>query len=107
MNIDEKVLQSLIEKEIKSQVEKKMKAIGRNTILEIYKDSVQSVVKGILFEKSKEAEDMLKSLLLENKDKMMKDVSEKIADKFTYSIKSAFLNENNYNDDYDDDDYFN
>lgn len=107
MNIDEKVLQSLIEKEIKSQVEKKMKAIGRNTILEIYKDSVQSVVKDILFEKSKEAEDMLKSLLLENKDKMMKYVSEKIADKFTYSIKSAFLNENNYNDDYDDDDYFN
>lgn len=106
MNIDEKVLQSLIEKEIKMQVEKKLKTIGRQTIIDIYRDSVDSVVRDILAEKSKEATLVFQKELVNNTTDFQEKVSDKIAAKFASSIKNAFLEEeSSYDDDvfYDDD----
>lgn len=106
MNIDEKMLQTLIEKEIKLQVEKKLKTIGRQTILDIYSESIHSVVRGILHEKSKEAFLVFQNELTKNTEGFQEKVSDKIANRFAASIKNAFLEDDtSYDDDsfYDDD----
>ena len=102
MNIDEKKIEELIENEIRAQVAKKMKLVGRDAIMKIYKESIKEVVRDVLNDKSKEMESILLKDMISEKNRMQTEVLDRISDKFVSSIQSAFINQDRYYDDYDD-----
>ena len=100
MNIDDKMIEKLIEKEIKSQVGEKLKNINRNTIIRMYEEAIYNIVKEVLVEKTKEMENILINHLKGNIDSIEKEITNQISSSLVCSIRNAFIEGSCEDDDF-------
>lgn len=81
MLIDENKIQELVKKEIKEQVEKKLKLIGRETILNIYKNQIHDIVSKELRNKENEFTKITIKAFEEDKEWIRAEVADRTANK--------------------------
>ena len=91
LQITDEQINELIQKEIKEQVEKKMKQVGRETILSIYKNSVDEVVTKFLETQRKETLHVLNSYIEVEKEHWKFEVLNEIKKQFSDKIDGMFV----------------
>lgn len=90
MVIDESKINEMIQKEIKSQVENKLKQIGRQALLNTYKEVMEKQVSQFLIEQQKETVNQLNVQIEIEKDYWKKEVLDSIKDKFSQRLDHLF-----------------
>lgn len=100
MNIDEKKIEELIEKEIKEQVANKLKLVGRKTLLGIIEDSATVVIREMLNGEIDAIRTNLEKEFIENKKEISESITNDIADRFMQTIIDALKNEVDYDLEY-------
>lgn len=93
MVLDDKKIESLIEKEIKEQVAKKINAIPKKNILKMYEDCMYNAICCALEETKEEFIVSFQKELIKNKESFQKEIIDSVSTKFIDSLKNAFLNE--------------
>lgn len=101
MNIDEKKIEELIEKEIKEQVANKLRLIGRKTIIEIIEDSATVVIREVLEDEVYAIKEKLEKDFMENKKEITQTITNSLVEKLMKTIGNALANETD--DDYEED----
>lgn len=96
MNIDEKKIEELIEKEIKEQVANKLKLVGRKALLNIIEDSATVAIKEILDGEIDAIRTNLEKEFIENKKQISESITNDIADRFMQTIIDALKKEVDY-----------
>lgn len=100
MNIDEKKIEELIEKEIKEQVANKLKLVGRKTLLNIIEDSATVVIREMLDGEIDAIRTNLEKEFIENKKEISESITNDIADRFMQTIIDALKKEVDYDLEY-------
>lgn len=92
MVIDESKINEMISQEIKQQVTNKMKQVGRQAILDQYKDVIAREVQNHLEEIKKETVNEIKLMVGVDKDYFKKEVVEMIKEVFSNRIEYVLTN---------------
>ena len=100
MNIDDKKLQELIEKEVKEQIGKKIKAFNKTHLTNIFQEVAEAAISEILKDKANELQEKLEKEFIKNKEQISETISNKIANKLTNSFVKSLIEDDE--DDYDD-----
>lgn len=93
MVINEDLINEMIQKEIKVQVENKLKQIGRQTLLNTYKEVMERQIAQFLNEQQKETVDELNLQIAVEKGYWKKEVLQAITERFNDKIDNLFSNE--------------
>ena len=101
MQIDDKTIEKLLQKEIKEQVKNKLSGYNKNKIKQIVEEYIYDCVSNYL--NSEEILELIKTTIVNNnKEELQKQLLDKISKGFINAIKYAFYEEDNEIDYYDD-----
>ena len=101
MQIDDKTIEKLLQKEIKEQIKNKLSGYNKNKIKQIVEEYIYDCVNNYL--NSEEILELIKTTIVNNnKEELQKQLLDKISKGFINAIKYAFYEKDNEMNYYDD-----